>query len=383
MIFVPKHQIVYSGVALIAVTYGFARYNYGLFLPFIRDTFRLQTPALGLIASGSYAGYLISTLISSLITERTGPRFSSIVGGMCACTGLTIVAFAGGPWLLALGVIIAGCSAGWAYPAMPEAITQVIPKEHHSRSLSWINAGTSFGVLLSGPFALFLSFKWRIAWYGFALISLFVTIWNWIVLPGKKKIVRKRPIKLNIHWLFCSQSRPLFITAFCVGFTTSIFWTFSVDLLVQENNLSRYIGQTFWIIVGGAGVFGIAAGYLIEYVKFKSVFMLTLTMLSSALILLALKPSSFTLVCCSAIFFGCSYFIITGLLAIWSVNVFRTRPSTGLGSIFLALSMGQIIGPTIFGRIAGTTGMRPLFIIVAGFVFFLFPVIPGNKFNLE
>ncbi|MBD3327815.1 MFS transporter [Candidatus Peregrinibacteria bacterium] len=372
-----RNRIVCSGVALIAVTYGFARYNYGLFLPSIRTEFVLPTTILGLIASGSYAGYLMSTLISSLITARTGPKFTAVIGGLFACLGLTLVAITNLTWVLAVGVIIAGSGAGWVYPAMPEAVTQVIPKEKQNRSLSWINSGTSFGVLLSGPIAIFFNTNWRVAWYCFALITFVVTIWNLISLPGKKTNNRNY-IKINIRWLLCSQSKPLFITAFFIGFITSIFWTFSVDILVQYNPLSRSVGQVFWIIVGGAGVIGIFAGHLIDNFKFRSIFIYTTTGLSIALILIALNPSSRIISYCSAILFGCSYFLITGLLAIWSIKVFKTRPSTGLGSVFLTLSSGQILGPTVFGGIALVIGMRLLFIIGGGFLIILFFIIPKD-----
>ena len=48
--------LVAPGLALIAVTYGLARFAYGLFLPEMREALDLSETWLGLIGAGSYSG---------------------------------------------------------------------------------------------------------------------------------------------------------------------------------------------------------------------------------------------------------------------------------------------------------------------------------------
>ena len=45
---------------MIAVTYGLARFAYGLFLPEMRESLDLSETVLGLIGAGSYAGYCLA-----------------------------------------------------------------------------------------------------------------------------------------------------------------------------------------------------------------------------------------------------------------------------------------------------------------------------------
>ena len=52
--------LVAPGLALIAVTYGLARFAYGLFLPEMREALDLSETVLGLIGAGSYAGYCVA-----------------------------------------------------------------------------------------------------------------------------------------------------------------------------------------------------------------------------------------------------------------------------------------------------------------------------------
>src|SRR3712207_7747056 len=66
--------LVAPGLAMIAVTYGLARFAYGLFLPEMRETLDLSETALGLIGAGSYAGYCMAVLGALVFTSRSGPR---------------------------------------------------------------------------------------------------------------------------------------------------------------------------------------------------------------------------------------------------------------------------------------------------------------------
>ena len=87
--------LVAPGLAMIAVTYGLARFAYGLFLPEMRQAFGLSETVLGLIGAGSYVGYGVAIIIALVFTSRAGPRFMVVVAG-------TVWAFAGVAVLSAL-----------------------------------------------------------------------------------------------------------------------------------------------------------------------------------------------------------------------------------------------------------------------------------------
>src|SRR4028119_1591667 len=63
---------------MIAVTYGLARFAYGLFLPEMRETLDLSDATLGLIGAGSYAGYCLAVLGALVLTSRSGPRLLAV-----------------------------------------------------------------------------------------------------------------------------------------------------------------------------------------------------------------------------------------------------------------------------------------------------------------
>jgi predicted MFS family arabinose efflux permease len=141
--------LVAPGLATIAVTYGLARFAYGLFLPEMRESLDLSESVLGLIGAGSYAGYCFAILGALVFTPRAGPRFMAIAAGTVAVVGMAAVAGAPAAWVLALGVLVAGSSSGLASPPMGEAVATSIPEESQDRANALINSGTSVGVALS------------------------------------------------------------------------------------------------------------------------------------------------------------------------------------------------------------------------------------------
>ena len=76
--------LVAPGLAMIAVTYGLARFAYGLFLPEMRESLDLSDSVLGLIGAGSYAGYCLAVLGALVLTSRSGPRLMALAAGSVA-----------------------------------------------------------------------------------------------------------------------------------------------------------------------------------------------------------------------------------------------------------------------------------------------------------
>ncbi|MGB3683299.1 MAG: hypothetical protein WA990_12555, partial [Rubrobacteraceae bacterium] len=68
----------------------------------------------------------------------------------------------------------------------------------------------------------------------------------------------------------------------------------------------------------------------------------------------------------SAAFLGATYVLLTGILLVWSVRVFRDRPSAGMGAAFLLIAAGQILGSYFAGIISGSSGLQTTFAIFAG-----------------
>ena len=365
--------LVAPGLAMIAVTYGLARFAYGLFLPEMRQAFGLSETLLGLIGAGSYLGYCVTIIIALVFTSRAGPRFMVVFAGAVAVVGMAAIAGAPTTWVLALGVLAAGSSSGLASPPMGEAVVRSIHREFQDRANTLINSGTSLGVALSGPAALLLAEQWRLAWAAFASIGLLVLVWNARVMPPKP--LSGGPLdeteagdvpRLPVRYLMEAKSMLLYAAATGVGFASAAYWTFSRDLVVQTGDLSVAGSTLFWTVIGVSGIAGGLAGDLIRRLGLTRAFRASLLCMAAAVGLLAATPDVLLLAYLSATLFGSTYIMLTGIILVWSVSVFHERPSAGLGAAFLLLAVGQILGSLIAGVVAGAAGLAPTFWAFAG-----------------
>ena len=75
----------------------------------------------------------------------------------------------------------------------------------------------------------------------------------------------------------------------------------------------------------------------------------------------AVAPDVLPLAYGSAALFGSTYILLSGVVLVWSVSVFRERPSAGLGAGFLLISVGQVAGSPVAGALAGATSLPAAF----------------------
>lgn len=367
-------ELVPPGVLVVGVGYGLARYTYGLFVPEIRAELGLSTEIIGLIASGSYAGFLVASAITAAITARTGPRLPVMVGALSAAVGMLLIALSSGPGLLAAGVLLAGMSPGFAYAPFSDAVVRLISAEKQGRTYAIINAGTGFGVLLAGPVAIWAADSWRSAWLVFAALALVAALWNGWILPSGSydegtSAEGSRIPSLSWQWLFGVKSIKLFSVALVVGVASSAYWTFAVDLISQEASGANDNGALFWTIVGASGILGAAAGDAVSHFGLKRTLLWTILALVGATVLLAVTPTNLPVALVSAVLFGASFINLMGVIGVWSMHVFHDRPSAGFGAAFFLVSFGQLIGPTAFAILAGLSSLTAAFYAAAAMTF--------------
>jgi predicted MFS family arabinose efflux permease len=360
-------------LAMIAVTYGLARFAYGLFLPELREAFDLSASMLGLIGSGSYTGYCVAIVVSSIFAARVGPRFMVVTTGTVAVAGMALVAAAPTAWVLAAGVLIAGSSSGLVSPPMGDAVAKTIVHDKQDRANTLINSGTSVGVALSGPAALAAAGQWRVAWAAFAAIGLAVLAWNAAIMPGKTREgssltdgPRAGVPRLSPRWLVGPRSLSLFATAVGTGLASAAYWTFSRELVVQDGTLGQVGSTAFWVVVGVAGLAGGAAGDLVTRLGLTWALRSSLLAMAVAIGLLAVAPDTPGAVYGSAALFGSTYIMLTGIVLVWAVAVFHERPSAGLGAAFLLIAVGQVLGSPLAGALGDATSLETTFGLFAG-----------------
>jgi predicted MFS family arabinose efflux permease len=342
----PSLYLGATGFTLIAVCYGFARFAFGLFLPQIDAELSLSSALSGVISGGAFLGYCIAIVLSAYLTERIGARFVAVCAALVAAVGMAGIAMAPSASWLAGAVMLAGSSTGLASPPMAAAVAVAVRPDRQSATNTIINAGTSAGVVFSGPVALMMGDQWRLAFAGFAAVAVGLALVAVFSIPGGTTRARKSadgaPSLTGVLW-------HLIFATFLMGFASTAIWSFGAQLITTRLNWSSAGAGLLWIAIGVAGIAGAAAGTLIARFGIDRVHRLFLTVVAVGILLVGIDGTTAALTLCGGIFFGAAYIMLTGVYLVWGVFALPDRPATGLMIGFLTIAVGQTAGAPIFG----------------------------------
>lgn len=347
-----------AGIAMVGVSFGMGRYGFGLLAPDIRATFGLSSSSLGLLSSASYAAYIAASLAAAALVLRAGPRAVVMAGGLLATGGMLLAAAAGSAPVLFAGLLVAGASAGLAFPPFSDVAGR-LDESSRSRVLAAVNAGTGWGVALAVPIALLAGERWRAAWLGFAVVAALATVWAAAVLPRGSGVTSPPPTVGPEA--APERSRALLGASLLVGLSSSVFWTFAVDHVERAGALTATESRLFLAVVGLASVAGTLSAHLIDRLGARRLFVLAALTESAALVTLGAAPGHRAAVFASAVLFGAAYNTVVAVTVIWSQHVHARRPSGGLASVMVAQATGLLVGPPVLGAVADRAGFAAVF----------------------
>lgn len=361
-------QIGIAGLAAVGVSFGFARYGYGLFLPEIRSEFGLTVTQVGLIGSATYLGYMAALVLVGTLAGRTGPGVLVALGGMSAAIGTAMVGLASSVTVLAIGLILAGTSPGWVWAPFSDAVARTVPASRQERVLALIPTGTAFGVMVAGPLAIIThGSSWRFAWLVFAFGALAATMYNLRVLPVRpsRRTVTQPPARVGWRWFAQRAAMPLYVTALAYGVVGSVYWMLAVEAVSSAVGPGTHAPALFWTAMGAAGVAGVFAGGLFDRVGLGRAQALLFTSLAVAVALLGVAPGAPAAVAASALLYGPAFMAVSALLAVWSYRVFPLRPTTGFSATVFFLGIGTVSGSATIGALADMYDVRTAFLVTA------------------
>ena len=353
----------------IAVSFGFARYGYGLFLPEIRDEFALSEGAVGMIGSATYGGYLVGLAVAVAFAERLGPRVMVAMSGVSATVGMGVVSRTAGIGTLTFGLVLAGTSAAWAWAPYSDAVGLLVEPDRRDRALASSQPVRPWGTAVVGPLALLSAGTgWRAAWLSMAVASALVTLYNIWLLPAARRTPHHEKLgpTPTSTWRQRRTGLPLYATALSYGLIGAFYWYFATEAVTDASARPETARALFWTVIGIAGMAGVGAGAILARLGPRHTSRLLFGLISLAMALLGLAPSSIAAATVSALLFGPSFMAVSSLLAVWSYRVFSDRPSAGLSEILLCLGVGTVIGPMALGVLAERTDLRVSFLAAAG-----------------
>jgi len=366
-----------AGTSAVAVSFGFARYGYGLFVPVFRTEFGLSPAAVGGVASAAYLAYLVAMVAAGGMTARWGPRLPVVVGGGCAAGGMLLVTAAHGPGLLVAGVVVAAASAGLCFAPLSDAVHARVRPGLRARVLAVVSTGTTFGLILAGPVALVAAGgdDWRWAWGAFAAAAAGSAALSALVLPGRPpdgqlspspagSTERRRGPNRPLRWVARPGAAPLLGQFAIYGLVGAAFFTFAVDLVFRAG-LPQTWRALLLTMVGLGGLAGLLTGDLVGRFGLPRCLAAGLVLLSGALAVLAAGAAAPAGAGIAGVVFGAAYMTLGAVLLLWTGEVYPDRPSSGFTVALCALAAGSVAGPTLHAAAAEAVGPTSAFLVLA------------------
>ncbi|MGS2744998.1 MFS transporter [Halomonas sp. LS-001] len=370
------------GAALVAISYGLARFAFGLFVPSISTELELTAYVVGIIGALPFISFVLATIVAPLAADRLGARNVAVLSGVLGAVGMTLISQASDALMLGFGVFVCGVCTGLMMPALTAAMQALVSRSMHGRVSSIMNAGTSIGIIVAVPTVIFLFNAWRITYVSFAVLTGIGVLAAWYFIPSVSRVLPANaapPPPLTRS----QQSRliRLSLFAFAMGFVSAPYWLFAPDLAVTLGGLSSSHTGWIWFAVGLAGLGGAVVSDLADRNNPPITQALMLMMLSASLVLLAASPSQLGLAMFSALIFGLAYMSLTGLYLMTGIRLLPGRLSVGPVLPFMACALGQAAGSPVVGVLVDGFGYAYAFSVFAAtgiVVAILSPIYPGH-----
>lgn len=369
MIATPTVRLAAAGFVATAIAFGPARMGFGLFLPDFRDAFALSTTVAGLVASGGFLAFLLALPVTAWLGARVGQRAPVMVGAMSAATGFAVVATASSGTSLAVGIALAGASAGFCWSPFNDAAERVVPVSARPSALSAVSTGTTAGVAAAGALALGVSaglLEWRTVWGLFALAGLIAAVAAALGLPGGRGGTSGAGA---VPRLLRPETLPLYGTALLFGATNAVYLSFAADRVAAAGGLpvlsDNAAPAVIFLAYGICGLVGLATGRIEARLGLTGLLSAIFAAFAVSLVLVALTPGSWTGILVSAGLHGAAVMTISAVLSFWSLRLFPGRGSFGFTAALVAAATGSALGPALTGPLIAAAGPETAFLGLA------------------
>jgi predicted MFS family arabinose efflux permease len=371
-----------AGFAATAITYGPARMGFGLFLPEFRDDFALSTGMAGLISSLGFLGMLLGLVAAYATLALAGPRPPVLLGLGLATFGTALVSGATGLPMLALGIVLAMASAGFAWTPFNNIVSRRLPDETRPSALAIISTGTSLGIAAAGATAIAVSLSglpWRMAWAAFAGASALALLANITALREPSGPLGASTPVAPWASLLHGSAMPLYAIALSFGTTTAIYFSFAADRIVQAGGVpgmpSGSSPAILFLCFGVFGLLGLATGRIKGIIGLSVLLRGLLVASALSLGLVAAMPASWSGVVLSAGLQGVFVMIMSAVLAFWSERLFPHMPARSFTAALIAVALGSVLGPVVAGTFSDIWGGEVMFLGTAVLSITTMPVI--------
>lgn len=350
-----ESALVLAGTGLIAATYGLVRLAYGLFLPDIRASVPLGTAVAGYVSTGASVAYCAGALVGIAVPTR--PRLLVVGAIATAAIGAAGMALAPGVALLVPATVLASAGAGLASPGLVGIVARNLPAGRVDPAQARVNAGTGPGLVAAGLLALLLT-QWRLGFVVAAVVTVGTGLA--VLLLDRPAAPAARP----------ARSRPdaaLVVPglgAVLLGTASAVVWTYGRAHLVDAG-AGETASVAAWIAVGVGGTATVLTARALSRRSARAAWAATTAVTAVAIAALGVAADLLAVAVLACGLFGWGFVAASSALIARATERAPGSAASGTSVLFVALVLGQAVGSSAAGALAGGIGLGTTFLLAA------------------
>jgi predicted MFS family arabinose efflux permease len=340
-----------------AVSLGLARFSYALLLPPMRAELHWSYFTAGAMNTANAAGYLIGALLAPRWFARHDVLRVAVAGGLATAAILVAHAFAAGDAALYALRTLAGIASAATFVGGGLLAARLSTRAPHPGLVVGLYyGGAGLGIL--GATALVPPLPWRAAWIALGLASLGCTLVTWGVTRAARQVLDTgadgaAAPRIGVRWAAMGWLLAGYLM-FGIGYIG--YMTFIVTLLHEQGIAAAWVDAFYALL--GAGV--VASSWLWAGVLQRFRGGQALALLSAILACATMLPvvsAQPVVVAASCLLFGCTFLsVVASTTAFVRHNLPPAAWGAGIGAFTIVFALGQILGPSLSGRLADGPG---------------------------
>ena len=349
--------VALAGMAALAAALGVGRFVYTPILPVMAAALHLSKSEAGLIASANFAGYLVGALAATLPLFGGRRRLWLLAGLAVNAAALLAMGAVDGIVPFALIRFFAGWASGFVMVFGTAIVVGAVTEAGRPGLSSLHFAGPGTGIATSAVLVAGLAAAgvgWPGLWLANGLLALVALILVAAIIPADRPAVLAGaatvvPARLGSAFYLLTVAYGL------VGFGYVITSTFIVTLVRETPEIAR-LESWVWVVVGLSAA--PSAALWAAWARRRGVMLA----FAHAAIAEAIGVAASVLwpslpgILLAAILLGGTFIGLTALGLVAARGMVAGDPRRGIAILTAAFGLGQIIGPSLAGRLHDLTG---------------------------